>query len=58
MKMAIPRFLLIIMVFYFSNQLFAISETQIKAVLLEKYTHLIQWPQKVEVISITQEVIR
>jgi len=34
-------FLLIVMT---SSQLYAVSETQIKAVFLEKFTHLIQWP--------------
>jgi len=29
----------------FSGNLFAVSETQIKAVFLEKFTHLIEWPE-------------
>ena len=32
----------------FNLELFAVSETQIKAVFLEKFTHLIQWPQEQE----------
>jgi len=36
---------LIFVVTSLSTQLLAVSETQIKAVFLEKFTHLIQWPE-------------
>jgi len=32
-------------IFLFSINVFAVSETQIKAVFLEKFTHLIEWPK-------------
>jgi len=38
----------LLLFFIFNMELFAVSETQIKAVFLEKFTHLIQWPQAEE----------
>ena len=43
--MMLKRIFLILLLL-FSTQVFAISETQIKAVFLEKFTHLIEWPKK------------
>ncbi len=34
------------LIILFNLELFAVSETQIKAVFLEKFTHLVQWPEK------------
>jgi len=37
---------LLLLVLLFNFELFAVSETQIKAVFLEKFTHLIKWPKQ------------
>ena len=36
----------LLLIVLFNFELFAVSETQIKAVFLEKFTHLVQWPQE------------
>jgi len=46
MKIMYKRFFLLLILCLFSNNAFAVSETQIKAVFLEKFTHLIQWPEQ------------
>ena len=38
------KFLLLLIVSLLASNLYAVSETQIKAVFLEKFTHLIKWP--------------
>jgi len=43
--MSKSAFFLIFIFFYATNAL-AVSETQIKAVFLEKFTHLIEWPDE------------
>jgi len=40
--------ILLLALLLFNVELFAVSQTQIKAVFLEKFTHLIQWPDKLE----------
>ena len=42
------RFFLATFLLFFSLEAFAVSETQIKAVFLEKFTHLIEWPKQEE----------
>jgi len=44
--MKIKKLLLLLVFCFFTSEVFAVSETQIKAVFLEKFTHLIQWPQE------------
>jgi len=39
----LKQFLLLLLVF--NLELLAVSETQIKAIFLEKFTHLIKWPE-------------
>jgi len=40
------RYLLsLVFLFLFSPQVYAVSQTQIEAVFLEKFTHLIEWPE-------------
>ena len=34
-----------VFLFFFTLQAYAVTETQIKAVFLEKFTHLIEWPK-------------
>lgn len=38
------KFILLLIFSLLTSNLYAVSETQIKAVFLEKFTHLIQWP--------------
>jgi len=40
------KILILLLLCFFSTNLFAVSETQIKAVFLEKFTHLIEWPEE------------
>jgi len=37
--------LFILFSLFFSTSAFGVNETQIKAIFLEKFTHLVQWPQ-------------
>ncbi len=39
------KFLSLFLILLFNTHLFALSETEIKAVFLEKFTHLIEWPE-------------
>lgn len=40
------KFILLFILSVLSSNLYAVSETQIKAVFLEKFTHLIEWPKE------------
>ena len=48
MRLVCKKILLLLLLSLFSTDLFAVSETQIKAVFLEKFTHLIEWPEETE----------
>lgn len=43
----------VLLIFIFSHQAYAVTETQIKAVFLEKFTHLIEWPKQTNTDSFT-----
>lgn len=46
MNIILKKFFLLLFLCIFTSNAFAVSETQIKAVFLEKFTHLIQWPKE------------
>lgn len=43
----------VLFIFTFSLQAYAVTETQIKAVFLEKFTHLIEWPKRSDTANFT-----
>ena len=47
------HFFSVILMLFFSLEAYAVSESQIKAVFLEKFTHLIEWPKTTDTKTFT-----